>query len=511
MKRWALAIVVVGLWIEVTIAQVPLRVITRPKLPSQETMDRLSLTFNWHAKIPLTSPTDSIATVQVLPWGAGASIRTDIVAQTTEGWVYVFDGETGVLRWNTPVGLPGSTIYPAAANSQSIIVTRRDMFYMLDRENGVQRVYRKGLAGDRIYGVPLQGLPTAAPTATEDIVVFTFYDRVVCYVLPDFVGIANAREKSAQVLAQERTGSIQPLTLWTYADAAWNLKSPALVTPNQVVVPTPAGRVYSLSIGDVKQRLRFTFRTRGAIAAPINSHGDIAYIGGEDFNIYSLDLDFAKLLWRFPSGGPIMRRPEINDADVFVVSQGRGLFRIHRFIGVEYWLEPGAERFLAASYFKDAQDKFKLDARGRVLAKYVYAADRAGKLLVLDGDRGGLLATYDTSDWQTPVVNQWTDRLYFANYDGQILCLRPRESRTPQVNRSIVGPKKLAEAPAPPEPKKDESDREKKDDDKVAATAIEPVLSTTTTFDRPEFRRFALPPLPRPDSLPRNDRIMPSE
>ena len=126
-----------------------------------------------------------------------------------------------------------------------------------------------------------------------------------------------------------------------------------------------------------------------------------------------------------------------------------------------------------------------------MLAKYVYAADSHGKLLILDGERGGVLGQYDTSAWQKPVANEWTDRIYFANGDGQILSLRPRDSRQPQVNKSLPVPPKLERnrqlAPPPPAapppaavPPKEE---EKKVEEKVGALRARSIRFVAWSFD----------------------------
>ncbi len=477
-------------------AQAPFRVITRPKIPSQEVIERLGLAFGWHARVPMEGPLDSVYSVQVIPRGTGDAIKTEVVVQTTAGAVYLFDGESGALRWNTPVGIRYSPMYPVAFNAQSIVVTRRDMFYLLHRDTGMQRVYKKN-QGERDYGVRLDGMPSAAPAANDELLAFSFPDRVTTFLVPDFDRIGSARDKDAEVLAQEKGGSVQPIPYWDYYDPTMKLTSPPTIMATQISVTAADGRVISLAPAfQARVRLRFEFRTLGGIAAPMGSLGDFGYIGGQDYNLYAVDLFKNRLAWRFASGAPILQKPNVNDADVFVVSQGRGMFRVHRYTGKSYWLEPTAERFLAAHYFKGGEDKFKVDNQDRVLAKYVYVADRLGKLLVVDGDRGGVLAQYDTSDWQTPIVNEWTDRIYLGNQDGQILSLHPRNSRRPQVNKSIVGPRNAGDdRPAPPAdvpaPKKDD---EKKADEKAALEV------------RPQdvVRCESL----QPTAIARNDRIM---
>jgi outer membrane protein assembly factor BamB len=468
MKRGFLAIVCMGLLTASLCAQLSYRVITRPKIPSQEVIDRLGMAFSWHARVALDGPLDSIYSIQLIPRGMGEAIKTEVLVQTTAGAVHLFDGETGALRWFTPVGIRFSPMQPAAFNAQSIIVVRGGTFYVLHRDSGAQRVYKKN-RGEREFGVVLGSMPSAAPAANDDFLAFAFIDQVRTFVLPDFEALALARDKAPEILAQEKEGSVQPLPYWDHYDPTMKLRTPPVLTPTQITVTTSDGRVISLAPDVTKPRVRFEIRTLGSLSAAIANSGDFGYVGGQDYFLYAFNLDRGRQIWRFSSGAPIPRTPDVNDADVFVYSQGRGLFRVHRFTGEQYWLEPKAERFLAAHYYKDAQDKFKVDRQGRVLAKYVYTADRHGRLLILDGERGGPLADFDTSAWQIPVDNSWTDRLYLGNLDGQILCLRPQSSRRPQVNKSIVPPRRPGEdRPAPPPVKKEE---EKKSDEKAEEKA----------------------------------------
>jgi outer membrane protein assembly factor BamB len=501
MKRALAAVVLLGAVVAGLSADTYTRVITRPKIPSQEVMDRLALEFNWHARVELDGPRDSIYSIQVIPRGVGDAIKTEVLVQTVAGAVHLFDGETGALRWFTPVGIRYSPMLPAAYNAQSIIVVRRGTFYVLHRDSGAQRVYTK-VKGTREYGVQLDAMPSAAPAASDALVAFAFPTQVQTYLLPDFDNLSVVREKDPEIVAQEKTGSVQPLHYWTYYDPTMRLSSPPVITPSQIAIAAPDGRVISLAPAEAKYRLRFEFRTGGGLSLPPGDDGDFCYVGGQDFNLYAFNMETGRLNWRFASGAVIQRRPDVNDADVFIISQGRGLFRVHRFTGDSYWLEPSGDRFLAAHYYKDPQDKFKVDRQGRVLAKYVYAADRQGKLLILDGERGGILAHFDTSAWQTPVENQWTDRLYLGNLDGQILCLRPRDSRRPQVNKSVPVPRKPGDekptpappSPAPPSPKKED---ERKIEDKAASNGWRPPQEAQCREG------------PRPSiSLDRDDRIM---
>jgi hypothetical protein len=110
---------------------------------------------------------------------------------------------------------------------------------------------------------------------------------------------------------------------------------------------------------------------------------------------------------------------------------------IDRQLGDERWLNPDAERFLAAS------------------ARFVYTTDRFGELLILDQLRGRSLARLPMREYNVPVTNELTDRIYVASHDGQIACLRQREQTAPLTMKSDPWQRKaepMPDQPAEPAP-----------------------------------------------------------
>ena len=41
------------------------------------------------------------------------------------------------------------------------------------------------------------------------------------------------------------------------------------------------------------------------------------------------------------------------------------------------------------------------------------------------------MAKLDLSEWAIPIPNEWTDRVYLAANDGQVMCLRHRDLLKP--------------------------------------------------------------------------------
>ena len=296
------------------------------------------------------------------------------------------------------------------------------------------------------------------------------------FAVPDFDQLEIARQRDPTIVEMEKTGSVQPIEIWTHFDPTMKLNSSPRLSQFVVGVTANGGRVFTVFRSDGK--LRYPVQIDGNASGGLGQGGDTLFAASQDFNMYAIDMERERVYWRFAAGAGAGRRPDVNDADVFLRAEGRGLFRIDRYTGQSYWLAPDADRFLAVHYLRDANGKFVEDKQRRVLTKYVYAFDRYGRLLILDGDRGTLMGQYDTSAWTVPIVNEWTDRLYLGNQDGQIMALRPRSGRMPQICKSVLPPRKIETKPAAPiaidlpkEKAKDkemEKDKDKAKDDKTS-------------------------------------------
>jgi hypothetical protein len=204
-------------------------------------------------------------------------------------------------------------------------------------------------------------------------------------------------------------------------------------------------------------------------------------VGSADYYVYAFDMFRGVLQWRFAASGRVVQPMTLSEVDLFIRAENRGLYRVDKFYGQRYWLAPDAEKFLAVHYLRDREGKFVFDREGKILARYVYATDSQDRLLILDGDRGTVLAKFDTSAWKIPTTNGWTDRVYLANGDGQLMCLRPRDSRRPQFVRVNLPPRPSGQpVQVGPAPKKD-MEMEKKDGDAMKKDARAPLVSPTLT------------------------------
>jgi hypothetical protein len=201
-----------------------------------------------------------------------------------------------------------------------------------------------------------------------------------------------------------------------------------------------------------------------------------------------------KLLWRHLSGAPIPRTPDVNDREIFVSPTGVGLRSLDRQSGREIWTNRETQRFLATNN------------------QYVYARDKVGRFFVLDARRGGTLAKYDLSDWTISVANEWTDRIYLAANDGQIMCMRHRDVAKPMSVKTPDALPKPKEEKKKEEKKEEKKDDEKKDDEKKEDKKEDEKKDDKAKKDAArkggEMAPFAcLPISPRLESAQRDERL----
>jgi outer membrane protein assembly factor BamB len=431
--------VVLGLTIlivpAITLAQPEaIRVYTTPAAPSRDALYRLNLTQAWKTRVPTQGRRDGLFSVQIIPGKDALQDNPQLVVQTLSGAVILLDAETGDTLWRTSVGVPYWTPQPVAYNSTSIFASRRNKMHVLHRVTGRERVYtlEKG-SNLPVYGFRLESSPSAAPDADEEMIIYPFERRLVAYRIPLFEVDERVRESELKGETTLKRESLQPEFAWGFRTAGQILQPPLLAQGQFSVISTDGTL---LSVNQFDGQPRYDFKFQGGAIASAAQYGSIAYAGSDDYTLYAIDMRNGRLLWRLLSGGPIVQPVRTTDADVYLTAQRRGFFRVDRQSGEEHWLNPTAERFLAATQ------------------KYVYALDPKGRLLVLDYARGSQLASYDLSDWILSASNDITDRIYLANHDGQVLCLHHRDQVKPLRMRRL-------------EEKRKEKEKEPKDAEKV--------------------------------------------
>jgi outer membrane protein assembly factor BamB len=353
--------------------------------------------------------------------------RYDLFVLSNSGQVTRINAETGRIEWKSRPGRAYTAVPYLAVNQRSVYVILNAILYSLDRERGVVK-WEYSLPG---------GLATAPVVDSEQIYIPRSDSRLSAFTLP-FVTL-NKEGSPVKSLIYSRldadAGSAsRPKPRWevlTNLDFAFQpITSPESVF---IVGPSGRGRAFHKFPPEGTPVDSFRFETEGRISVPPSGYGNMGLIGCDDANLYAMNIDTGKLMWRYTAGTAIRNRPAAIESDVYVTSEREGMARVNRATGEPMWrvpvggalygANPDADRFLAAS------------------TRFVDALGRTGDLLVLDRRRGVTLARMDKTAFRVPVVNQITDRLYLAANDGTIVCLHDRELPEPLRHR-----KKLEDA-----------------------------------------------------------------
>jgi hypothetical protein len=439
MRKPAGAMILVLLTATVVAAQRPRYLYTQPPLPSEQALDRLNLQMSWHTYIPMDGKHDAILDYQL-------HLR-DILIQLRSGTMISLNAATGALQWRAEIGNPYAPSIGFDVNAQSVFVVKGARLYALDRQTGVVQ-----------WEYTLSNAAAAPPAADNEALYIPLGDDrfMALQMPPEFLPkvpvLGKARSIEATLVSPqdqvsapsealnpqrfaapdvsilspyrnvERALGPQPVPLYNYqtqTQVDTRLEQEPLIFSRGVLLSGANGHFVALSKGAPLHEL-YTFDANAGVAAPLGQHGDHAYIPSQDFRMYALDMATGEISWRFVTGGPIIRQPRVLDEDVYVATERVGLYRLSRATGRMLWRNFAATRFLAAN------------------KKFVYAKNLIGQLLILDRERGSVLATYEAGrEFVMPLVNELTDRLFLASQDGLIVCLHDRDYPTPLIMKNV--------------------------------------------------------------------------
>jgi outer membrane protein assembly factor BamB len=242
----------------------------------------------------------------------------------------------------------------------------------------------------------------------------------------------NAIGPLSQVMEASRSAPTTPQPVQSWEMVTGNLELPPLITSDTLLAVKPDGTaegIFKRGRDRASVAELYRFAADGPILVSPAQFGEMGYIGSQDANVYALNINTGRVVWRYTAGQPISREPVALERDLYVTAETNGLTRLDREGGFSQWRVARGNRVLESN---TEADRF-LTANG----KFVYATDRSGRLLVLDRRLGHKLSYYDTRDFAFPVVNDYTDRLYLASNHGLIVCLADKEYPTPLRHRKL--------------------------------------------------------------------------
>ncbi|HUR53750.1 MAG TPA: PQQ-binding-like beta-propeller repeat protein, partial [Gemmataceae bacterium] len=223
---------------------------------------------------------------------------------------------------------------------------------------------------------------------------------------------------AALALSDLRPKGVAPRTQWELGTTNRVLYQP-LVTPRRVWGASDGRMVVALSKFDGNRDLDISIPAQ--VAAPPAQAETTGYFPVGDGNLYAIDLlggdkvGGLNQLWRANVGGLMNHAPFVTADGVFAAGDDGGVARIERATGVITWKsDNSADRVIAANH------------------EFVYLRDRQGRFLVYDAKRATdpqnrfslPLSGISLPEFNVPIVNTVTDRVYLAADNGLIVCLR---------------------------------------------------------------------------------------
>ncbi|MCE5303023.1 MAG: PQQ-binding-like beta-propeller repeat protein [Planctomycetaceae bacterium] len=363
----------------------------------------------------------------------------------TDGAVFeAIDAETGRMLWRKQVGRRDRLTMPPGVGHDVLAVLNGSHMYVLNRMTG-EMLYDKevggapsaapGVSDTRVY-VPLTSgrveayrwapPPQAAPDANEKADEKTDKKKGKDSGDDDFLKKALNAEEQRRNELEQRARWVPPLFCQS--------SKPVLTQPR--ITRQNADEEYSvwstdrglLNITRIDRKaedllaLAYRLETKAPVVGrpaylppdpKIKGDSGLILAASRDGFVHVIRQKDGRLAWRFSTGDPVLEPPVVVDLRVYVCTQLGGMYCLAANDGRVAWFAPRAVQLVAVSKTK------------------VYAADRTGRLLVLDGATGKLLDTLPTIGLPLKLRNDETDRIYLADDLGLIQCLHEPEQHEP--------------------------------------------------------------------------------
>lgn len=310
---------------------------------------------------------------------------TTIYTLSGYGDVAAMDAETGAIRWTTRVGAFLDPAVGVAANNEYVVIVKGPHVYCLDAENG-----------NPIWDATTRFAPGGGVSASEKFVYITSTSGQM-EVFPIETG------RGVRFFGSRGAATRDPVV--TGESVCWATQHGYL----NVVENRENGRIlYRLKTGD-----RFDaggVQARERIVVP-------SVLG----KVFAVNEDAGEIDWQIAIGEPVEKNPiYVGNNRIALITQYDNLIMLDAFRGefVESWPRavPGIDKFVGAS------------------KSVLYFITTSGQLLGLDRQSGVRVLSTSVGSNTRVVTNAATDRLYLADDDGYLVCLREEGNINPYVH-----------------------------------------------------------------------------
>lgn len=174
-----------------------------------------------------------------------------------------------------------------------------------------------------------------------------------------------------------------------------------------VVFGTDTGNVIRLQVAGLKRNRLWEFDAAGGVIGPMIQDGKSLFFASKDTNLYKLNMITGALDWKYSVGAALERRPVVTEKMVYQYVRDKGLAALDKESGRLIWQLAQGEELLSEANSK------------------AYVITKTGKLTVMDNDRAKELYSINFAGVSGYVTNIDDTKIYIANKDGRIACLKP--------------------------------------------------------------------------------------
>lgn len=176
-----------------------------------------------------------------------------------------------------------------------------------------------------------------------------------------------------------------------------------------VVFATDGGNVVSFTADGPKQL--WQFYASDAIVGPIARDESSLFVASKDTNVYRLDIRTGKLIWKHQTAAVLDKGPVVTDSVVYQYVRDKGLTALDKENGKALWQLAGGVDLLA-------------EAGGKA-----YVITDKKTLVVMDNKKGTQLYSVNFAGVSKYTTNTKDSKMYIANEDGRVACIKPMEDR----------------------------------------------------------------------------------
>ena len=321
--------------------------------------------------------------------------ESTIYLYSSTGSVSAIDADTGALKWQNRVGDTKFKSIGVGADNNHVAVVNGSTMYCLAAESG-----------KLIFSAKCRHGVSAGPSVSENRI---------------YVPLVNGRLEVFKINERGINSS-------SFASLGESTSSP-VITLKTISWSTDRG-LMNVVAREGGKTVSYQLRADDAIVGqPVYQSGTF-FVTSLDGFVYALDEDRGTVNWQVSTGASISQSPAVFGGFVYVVNDNNELFKLDVKQGSSApgWESPrtGVGMIVGAGQ------------------KDIFVTDKVGNLKVLSQSSGSMLSTVPFGSVDRVLANQKSDRLYFANRQGLVQCIREVASTVPHFHSGEFGSVEVA-------------------------------------------------------------------